>query len=119
MKVVINCPDNSVVIDGVHLWVDCKDVHGLVTFVHFDSEDGLGWMQFHNDGKGRFLANLPINADYFQQQFSFLVEKWNETKAENDAKAKAIADANAAARSDGAEALKHVRGIAGPAAQGA
>lgn len=119
MKVVINCADNSVIVDGIGLWVDCKDVHGLVSFVQFDSDDGVGEMQFYNDGKGRQVANLPINAAYFQQQFSFLVEKWNETKAENDAKAKAIVDANAAARADGPDALKHLRDIPRPAAPAA
>lgn len=111
MKLVIIRPDNSVILDGAGLWVDCAALPAYIHAVQWDGEEG--WIEFVNDHKGQHLPNLKISN---LSPYAFLVEKWNETKAENDARAKAIADANAAAKADGPAALAHVRSVAGPAA---
>lgn len=111
MKVTVLCSDNTVVVDGVGLWVDCADVHGLISVIQWDGEEG--WIEFYNDNKGRHIANVKIT-DF--SPYTFLVEKWNETKAESDAKAKAVAEANQAAKEDGPAALSHIRAAAAPRA---
>ena len=114
MKVVISRAQNLVLVDDKPLWVDCRALPAYVQVIQWDGgvdmDSGEGWIEFVNDHKGQHLANVKITD---LSPYTFLVEKWHETKFENDAKAKAVAEANADAKADGPAALAHVRGIEG------
>lgn len=94
--VTIVRPDNTVVVDGVGLKVDCTSLPGYVKSIQWTGESG--WIEFMQDHKSQFLPNMPI-ADF--TPYKYLSDKWVEAKAASDA----MAHADEAAKADGPAAL--------------
>lgn len=91
---------NIVTVDGESHWVDCSTLPAYVKVIQWYTD--RGHIEFVNDPRGAFLPNVNFSD---LNPYQHLVDAWSEAKLAAEAKTKA----DAAAKTEGAQALAALR----------
>lgn len=80
MRVTISREDNTVIVNGTPLSVDCSDLSHIIRVVQWDG--AIGWIEFVQAFDGGFIPNIKI-IDF--KPYDYLVDRWRLALAERAA----------------------------------